>query len=383
MALLPWALVGKECPCQGALPSLRCPSAHLGLEMQAQWVWGLEEVNEFLQKQGWDGVKYAEDTHTHTYTCARAAAAKCDIPETHSTGAARDAKEPTDPLLYIGKTEAQGQEGPCSKGPRSSEVSTDTSLPCCPPWLAGELPPPTLPFLPWPLSEHELGARPKGTTVSVPHPGHLSSLGGYKARGFLTGHSGVAQGSVLTSQTSALWHLDREGGHPWQPVFPEESARAWSSCMCSKLRVSAPWPPPHPWLALAPCPPRVALPVTLLLPPSVALSCTHFCLSLSVTLLCASCPGQRLCTTPGGHPHTEVLCGPLPNSLCARLSLGASLTCALFLTGPLAVFFSISYFLLWVCTCTCACLYVCVAPHPSCVCTCGVRPSEGRAQAPP
>lgn len=67
MALLPWVLSGKGCPCRGALLLLRCPSAHLGFEMQDRWVQGLEEANEFLQKWGWDGERYTEGAYTQRY----------------------------------------------------------------------------------------------------------------------------------------------------------------------------------------------------------------------------------------------------------------------------------------------------------------------------
>lgn len=64
MALLPWVLPGKGCPCREARLSLRCPSAHLGFKVQAHWARGLEEANEFLQKRGWDGERYTEGTYT-------------------------------------------------------------------------------------------------------------------------------------------------------------------------------------------------------------------------------------------------------------------------------------------------------------------------------
>lgn len=35
MALLPWVLSGKGCPCRGALLLLRCSSAHLGFKCKA------------------------------------------------------------------------------------------------------------------------------------------------------------------------------------------------------------------------------------------------------------------------------------------------------------------------------------------------------------
>lgn len=147
-------------------------------------------------------------------------------------------------------------------------------------------------------------------------------------------------------------------------------------CVCP---TAASTPLAGPGSLSSPCGPPCHTP-----PSTLCGSFMHSFLSLSFrdSLVCVL-PRAASPYNSRGRPPAEVLCGPLPDSLHAGLSLGASLTCALFLTGPLAVFFSVSYFLLWVCTCTCACLYVCVAPHPSCVCTRGVRPSVGRAQAPP
>lgn len=179
----------------------------------------------------------------------------------------------------------------------------DASLHSCPPGWGGvatsRSAQPSSPGLPTSTSGRQ-GWKGQGSACFT--QGTSLSLRGHRARGFLTGHGRVTRGSAACLSRFLDTSLATPGQGRRAPVtagLPRRVCRGLELMRLQQALCVCPAATSIPLLALAPCPPRVALPDILPLPPSAALSGTHFCLSPSVALLGVSCPGQWVRTTPG------------------------------------------------------------------------------------
>lgn len=246
-------------------------------------------------------------------------------------------------LLSQEETEAQRQEGAGSEGPGASLFVLLPSGGACHFPLR-------LPFRPSSPPDHEWGARLEGRRVSVRRLQHLAEPWRAQSKGI---PSRAWRGGGASGPRSLSFSVPRR--RPCSTWTGKESTQKslpglWSWCVCGMLCVSTAGPPPYLWLVSlsSPCgPPGHAHPCTLCgssLHPSLSLS---FLGSLVFVLPRAAAQLQG-----ASHPHLFAVSGPFPDSL------GASLTCALFLAASLAVFFLSLIFPLWACTC------MCVVPPP-------------------
>ena len=161
-----------------------------------------------------------------------------------------------------------------------------------------------LTFRPSSPPDHEWGARLEGRRVSVRRLQHLAEPWRAQSKGI---PSRAWRGAVPRGPAACLSpFLDADLAAPGQgrkaPRKVCQGFGAGASVACSvclpqgRLRTSG----------LSPCPPAAGLPITLIRAPSVALPCTHLCLSPSLALLCLSCPGQ-LHNSRGRPIHTCLL----------------------------------------------------------------------------
>lgn len=115
-----------------------------------------------------------------------------------------------------------------------------------------------LTFFPRPPPEHELGPARKGQGSACFTRGTLLSLGGHRARGFLTGHGGVARGSAACISQFLDTSLAAPGQGRRPPVAASLPRRVCQGLELVHLQQALCLPPGHlrtpcwPWLPVLP-----------------------------------------------------------------------------------------------------------------------------------